>query len=1002
MSAAGLMLAVACVLVLAAVLPAAQPEGPGPKPDAAWMAALRERGTRHIYRGDELETIGMPCGGIAAGQLYVRGDGTLAWWWIFNNVTNTGYGDKCYRTYRPDSPLEQGFVLRVEGQQRAWRLSRDDFDAIEFVGEYPIAHVRYRTKEKPAPPVQADMEVFSPFIPLNARDSGLPATVLRFTLTNTSAAAVTADLTGVLQNGVMLHEAGKYRGMSRNRAVAAEGLAGVLMDFVPAPPQEPKEENRETLFEDFEDGLGDRWTVTGDAAAAQPAAGKSPTQQEVAGWHGKRFINTYQPNDVPQCTLTSRTFTIAEPYIAFLVGGGSHAGATCMNLVVDGKVVRSATGRDREQLAPAHWDVRDLAGKTAHLEIVDKASGAWGHINIDYIRFTNFIPGPPPLPPREHPGFGDMGLWVLDAAGAAAGTRGGADGSAVDAADALYPLGEARPGAVRAPVRLAPGESKTVTFLLAWCFPQRKDVGNFYGNAFASSGDVAAYVRANFARLDADTRRFRDTYFDTTLPYWLAARLAMPVSILATETCQWWKDGRFYAWEGVGCCPGTCTHVWNYEHAAARLFPELARSTRLMQDLEPRAGFDETSGLVGFRSNRAYAADGQAGTVLKVYREHLMSPDRKFLDQAWPRVRKAVEFLLGHDGNDDGLIEDSQHNTFDINFVGPNTFVGGLYLAALRAAEEMARAQGDAAFADRCRAVADKGRAGTMARLWNGEYFVQEIPQGADDKFQYGTGCLADQVFGQGWAHQVGLGYIYPRESVVSALGAVYRHNFTSDIGPYNTKWPPERWFARPGDPGLFICTWPRGGRQAEPVRYRDEVWTGIEYQAAGHMLWEGLVDEGLAVIRAVHDRYDGARHNPWNEVECGDHYARAMASWGCLISLEGYVYDGPAGRLGFAPRLTPEDFKAFFTAAEGWGSLVQKRAASGQTNRVEVAWGRLTVRTLEFDVPDGAAGVRATVTAGGKKAEAQVSQDGRRVVLSLAAPATVEAGGAIEAALAW
>src|SRR5881397_3957504 len=91
------------------------------------------------------------------------------------------------------------------------------------------------------------------------------------------------------------------------------------------------------------------------------------------------------------------------------------------------------------------------------------------------------------------------------------------------------------------------------------------------------------------------------------------------------------------------------------------------------------------------------------------------------------------------------------------------------------------------------------------------------------------------------------------------------------------------------------------------------------------HLLYEGMIREGLSIIRGIHDRYDGKRHNPWNEVECGDHYARALASWGCLIALSGFVYDGPAGRLGFAPRWQQENFKAFFTAAEGWGSLSQK-----------------------------------------------------------------------------
>jgi hypothetical protein len=167
-------------------------------------------------------------------------------------------------------------------------------------------------------------------------------------------------------------------------------------------------------------------------------------------------------------------------------------------------------------------------------------------------------------------------------------------------------------------------------------------------------------------------------------------------------------------------------------------------------------------------------------------------------------------------------------------------------------------------------------------------------------------------------------------------------------------------------------------------------------------MLWEGMVREALAIIRGAHDRYDGTKHNPWNEIECGDHYARAMASWGCLIAAEGFVYDGPAGRIGFDPRLAPEDFKAFFTAAEGWGSLVQKRAGNSQTNRIEVKWGKLSARTLVFNLPEGAKGAKAAVTAAGRPCAVQVKQDAARVTLSLDAPATVNRGEAIEAAMTW
>ncbi|MCX5682600.1 MAG: GH116 family glycosyl-hydrolase, partial [Planctomycetota bacterium] len=554
---AGLAVAAAALAGGAAAEEAPALVGPGPKPDAAWLAGLTARGERKVYRGAELETIGMPCGGVAAGQLYVRGDGTLAQWWIFNNVPNTGYGDRCYRTYRPASPIDQGFAIRVKpegGAAVVRKLSRDDFDAIEFIGEYPIAEVRYRTQEKPALPVEVTAEIFSPFIPLSARDSGMPVTVLTFKVKNTSAKAAEVAVGGWLQNGVCLDLAGRGDVLSCNRIVRGKTGASVQMSAV-SPPTKPKiEERRVTVIDDFEDGTYGKWTIKGDGFGAAPAGGTLPTQQNVSGFQGKRLVNTYLGGDGPQGTAVSKPFKISEPYLAFLIGGGSHKGKTCMNLRIGDRSVRSSTGKDKEALEQQWWDVREFLGQEAQLEIVDAESGPWGHINVDNIYLTNQPPKMFSGPLAEHPGFGDMAITAVAADATAAAAYPSEEALLADLADdgrltagdaEPYALGTKRLAAAASAAKLAPGEEKTLVFLVTWNFPNRPKTGRAYANWFKSSLETADYVAANFERLSAETHLFRDTYFDTTLPYWLAARLAMPVSILATETCQWWKDGRF-------------------------------------------------------------------------------------------------------------------------------------------------------------------------------------------------------------------------------------------------------------------------------------------------------------------------------------------------------------------------------------------------------------------------------------------------------------------------
>ena len=927
-----------------------------------------ERGERQVYRGEELHTIGMPVGGIATGQLYLRGDGTLGLWWIFNKHIFTGYGATCYRTYRPDSPVDSGFAVVVEadGKIAAKPLDRD-FGTVEFAGEYPLGIVRYR---KDGFPVSVALTAYSPFIPLNAKDSALPATVFHIIVENVSDRNLRAGILGWLENAVLRHSAEAVHALRRSQIVNEQGRTLIVHTAEKAPLPEGAEVPRpKIVVADFEGPDYGDWKVTGEAFGKRPAKGTLPSQQAVSGFLGRGLVNTYLGGDGPHGTLTSSHFEISRKFINFLIGGGGHEGQTCINLLVDGKIVRTAIGKNNEKLEWYFWNVQPFEGKPARIQIVDRASGGWGHINIDQIELSDTARSGPTGPLEELPDYGSMVL--------ASAQRGNIPDhlrlvpprfapSDIDfhaETDVVYPAVRKKAGVVLAPVvELEPNAKHAFIFVLSWFFPNHQH-GHEYANRFNSASEVAHYVLDEYDRLSADTLKWYKTYYErSTLPRWLLFRLHSTVSNLATGTCQWWQNGRFWAWEGVGCCAGTCTHVWNYAHAPARLFPELERSAREMQDFGQ--GFDAASGLVGFRSNRAYAADGQCGTILKAYREHQMSADNGFLRRNWPRIKKALLFSINKDANDDGLIEASQHNTYDINFEGPNTFVGSLYLAALRAGEEMARDMGDIEFARRCRKIFESGSRLTVERLWDGEYFIHDVDLAKHPRHQYAKGCLSDQLFGQGWAHQLALGYIYPSQHVKKALQSVWKYNWAPDIGPYNAKHKPERWFASAGEPGLFTCTWPKSPFLAEGVRYKSEVWTGIEYQVAGHMAAEGMLDEALAICHGIHERYHPAKHNPFNEVECGDHYARAMASWGVYTALCGYEHHGPKGHLGFAPKITPDNFQAAFTAAEGWGSFSQKREGRIQSEQIELRWGRLNLKTLSFVVSEDFAPIAVSVVA--------------------------------------
>jgi hypothetical protein len=301
------------------------------------------------------------------------------------------------------------------------------------------------------------------------------------------------------------------------------------------------------------------------------------------------------------------------------------------------------------------------------------------------------------------------------------------------------------------------------------------------------------------------------------------------------------------------------------------------------------------------------------------------------------------------DADKDGLMEGEQHNTYDIEFYGPNPLTSIIYLGALRAGEEMAQALGETAAAAEYRRIYESGARKAVAKLWNGEYFEQVVPAGEDKPHQFGKGCLSDQVLGQWMAHVTGLGYLLPRENMRKAIEAVYRHNYKKSLrGLVNTC----RVYALQEEGGLLACTWPRGGRQAAPFPYADEVWTGMEYHVAAHLIYEGLVAPGLEIVRAVRARHDGVRRNPFNEPECGNHYVRGLSSWSLLLALSGFRWSAPEETLRFVPALPGKRFRCFYSNGHAWGTASEGRSGRKALVSFSVEGGTLAVKRLKLS-PD-------------------------------------------------
>ncbi len=1001
---------------------------PDKKLSPAWVQSLTARGGRTVYCGDELKKIGMPVGGLCAGQLYLGGDGNLWHWDIFNQQIGTGDAHYAHPLVA-QSPVLQGFAIDFSGRSNGgWvrsgclKFPGGLFSEVAFCGEYPIGYVEYRD---PAQPLVVSLEVFSPFIPLNVDDSSLPATIIQVKVKNVGQEVIEASLYGYLGNAVCCHTGGAAMANSaaamatkENRTVRSPQLTMVECSASSGPPSS----RPEIVLEDFQKETYEGWQVEGTAFGTGPVLkAKMPQYQGDVGGPGLRVVNSHasapgsnvNEKDNQTGKLTSRPFTIQRKFLSFWIGGGNHPGQTCINLLVDGKAVRTATGHNDNRMRPAAFGVHEWEGKTAQLEIVDRQTGPWGNIGVGRIVMTDQPSGKL----NQQPDFGTMALALLEprphdeadcdrliVPGIGRSLTPGHE--PVQASEPLGTNPHAPVASLARSMSLAPGKEATATYVIAWHFPNLslKDGGRYYANRFASAGAVAEYVARNFDRLAAQTRLWHDTWYDSTLPHWFLDRTLLNACILATSTCHRFRSGRFYGWEGVGCCEGTCTHVWHYAQAVARLFPELERDLRERTDFG--LAFHDDSGVINFRGEgESLATDGQAGCVLRSYREHLMSADDAFLRRNWPKIKKALGVLIRQDADGDGLIETGQPNTLDTTWFGPIAWISSLFLAALRAGEEMAKEVGDEPFARQCRGIFEKGSRNLVSELWNGEYFIQKPDPQHPDAMKSAGGCEIDQVFGQSWAFQVGLGRILDETHVKGALRSLWKYNFTPDVGPFRKANTMGRWYAMPGEGGLLMCTWPKGDKKDAQGRapdwafgYFNECMTGFEYQVAGHMIWEGLVTEGLAVARAIHDRYHASRRNPWNEVECGDHYARAMASYGVYLAACGFEYHGPKGYLAFDPRIAPDDFRAAFTSAEGWGTLRQRRAAGVHTAAVELKWGKLRLKTLALRCE--AAVSRVAVTVAGRAVAATHALESGRLVVTLDADAMLKAGETLEIAV--
>jgi uncharacterized protein (DUF608 family) len=871
----GFLKAAALAGGLGAPAPAAQTGAAADKRESSAAQGKQPLEYPRVFRGRQLAMVAFPLGGVAAGSISLGGRGQLRDWEIFNRPdkgrspnyafpaiwVQSGNGKPLARVLEA-SLLPPYSTPQIVGAENAPGLVR--LDTASFSGEFPIATVAF---EDPRLPVKVTLEAFSPFIPHDTEDSGLPVAVLRYKVRNPGKEKAVVSIAWAIENpvdGGQRDTAGKWSAARENVHQSGNGLEGILM--------------------------------------------RNPGMEKSDPENG--------------------TF------------------ALCLLGAADGKV--------------------------SHLRGWPKAKW-WSSPLLYWDDFS-------------------------------------ADGEVGPEAHDLKPV-----GVTCLKREIAPGSGAEYTFLLAWHFPNRTPewsgwtapkgdektiIGNYYCTRFADAWAAAEYAAGKLQDLEKRTRQFVAVMRQSTLPAQVKDAAMANVSTLVTQTCFRTADGEFHGFEGcddhLGCCFGNCTHVWNYESTTQHLFPSFGLSLR-----KSAFGFSEdTDGgmrhrqiLPDGKERYGYAAaDGQMGQIIKAYLDWRLSGDIAWLRAIWPNVKRGIEFAWipgGWDADRDGVMEGVQHNTYDVEFYGPNPQCGIYYLGALRACEEMARAVEDSQAAAEYHRLFLNGSQWMDSNLFNGEYYIQKVrsipankiakalvstmgsDSGENPEFQVGDGCLVDQLIGQYAADIAGLGDLLDAAKIRKTLESIYKYNFKPTLRNHDSV---QRVYALNDEAALVICDYGRGERPKSPFPYYAEAWTGIEYAIAAQMIQHGLTRQGMEIIEAARRRHDGERRNPWDEPECGHHYARAMSAWSPVLAISAFSYNGARKRVEAHPRMRAEKFSSIWSAGTGWGSFSQTLANGRLTFALSVHGGSLACRSVS--ITGKSSGDSASVTVRGSQIAHQLERN--------------------------
>jgi uncharacterized protein (DUF608 family) len=819
---------------------------------------------------------GAPLGGIGTGFVEIRADGCFHEWQIFNSGP---WAMNARSTTAPPEPGPQylRFVLRTKrasdevAQVRRLYLRSDendlytlpfvqDIQSIDYLAWFPMTGLHYNDQTTP---VRTSAQVFSPFVPGNARDSGTPGFHVVYTVENCCDEAVEVSLAGFMDNP--LASALRDRRLS-NELSQNDGVTSLFFDTAAEA--------------DFPSGIGNMcFSVTGGEHSYITGTFKEYALPGNCRWDTPRL--NYMLLSIMQTFSRSgrlpNTTGKADPTIGLPTSSQIDA-------------YSSAEVRNR---------IKEFSSDALLARVFSDASSADAGSDTKNDRSLLKEVRKNLLDKNDKPRLS----W---------GT-----------------------GALASSVHLDPGQKVEIRFTLSWYFPHHlttdgHEMGHMYANWFHDAAEVNRFLCARYNEHRAVTEKFARTLADTTLGDAMAFAWSSQLSTLVFNT--WWiKDGSYAIWEGLGCCGLSTTDVdYQGSFPIIALFPELklsqmrliiSRQNALGQVPHNFAGRFDQIDIPGFAR-----VDMNPQFVMMVCRDYLWTGDHGYLASMWPHVVKAMSFTESLDTNGDGLPDHGTgFQTYDQwRMRGTPSYIASLWIGALRAAVLIAKEMDKPNEAKYWTGKLAEASASFDNMLFNGDYYSLWADGKTRDEL-----CMTDQISGEWFTHLIGLSSSISDKNLDKAIASIFRYNFSPEFGVHNATAP------RRGADLLALNNLQAGG-----------LWSGIEFAFASFLMDHGHYAEGVKVVEAIHRRYLRAGQ-PWNHVECGGHYSRAMSSWATMLAATGFKPDMPNKSLAIMPGANG-DFRAPWATASGFGTI----SRTGQTHSIHCAYGTLELKALRLREP--------------------------------------------------